>query len=80
MRLKLSSYPIVLILSSRLVKLCAFLGYRECKISLLLATHYSTVRYFSKFDSVQELPWFSAGRECINPEVLTREIVSFVVL
>ena len=31
-------------------------------MSLLLATHYSLVRYFSKLDSVQELPQFSAVR------------------
>lgn len=42
-RLKLRSNPIVLILSSRVVKLSACVGYRECKMSLLLATHYSPV-------------------------------------
>lgn len=39
---------IVLIFSSRVVKLCTSLAYRECKMFLLLATHYSLVRYFSK--------------------------------
>lgn len=32
-----------------------------------------------KLDSVQELPQFFAGKECISLEVLPWEVVSFIV-
>lgn len=55
--------------------LCARLGYKECRMFLLLATQYSLDRYISKFTSIQKLSRFFAGRVCINLEVLYREIL-----